>query len=157
MNNSRALDLILGGWQNTGIVTLQAGFPLSPGISFNTCVCGSASYPNVNGDPNLPKSERTVDRWFRTEVFSAPALYTIGNAGRGIIWGPGLKSFDMTLSKFFNITERFRLQYRLEAYNLTNSPYFANPNVTQGAGTFGRITAVSNSPRTLQMALKFIF
>lgn len=64
---------------------------------------------------------------------------------------------DFTVSKVFAITERFRLQYRAEAYNLSNTPYFANPNVTNGAGTFGRVTAVSNSARQMQMALKLSF
>ncbi|MBI3471842.1 MAG: TonB-dependent receptor [Candidatus Solibacter usitatus] len=157
MNTNRGLDLVLGGWETNGILTAQAGFPLTPGVSFNTCVCGSASLPNVSGQANLSKSERTLDKWFRTEAFSAPALYTIGNAGRGLIWGPGLWNIDFTLSKYFAVTERFRVQLRAEAYNITNTPYFANPNVTQGTGTFGRVTAVSNSPRQVQMAMKLHF
>ena len=55
------------------------------------------------------------------------------------------------------LTESMRAQLRAEAYNLTNTPYFAQPNVTVGAGTFGRITAVSNSSRQMQVALKFYF
>jgi hypothetical protein len=113
--------------------------------------------PNVSGNPTLDGSERSEGRWFDTSVFSSPAQWTIGNAGRGLIWGPGLVNWDMTISKSFNITERFRLQYRAEAYNLTNTPYFANPNVTAGSGTFGRVTAVSNQARQMQMALKLYF
>ncbi|MDX1981212.1 MAG: TonB-dependent receptor [Bryobacteraceae bacterium] len=157
MNNSRALDLVLGGWEASGITTLQAGFPLTPGINRDTCVCGSASYPNVNASPNLSKSERTLNRWFRTDVFSAPDLYTIGNAGRGLIWGPGQNNWDFTVSKYFNVTERLRVQLRGEAYNLGNTPHFANPNTTLGAGTFGQITNVQNVARQMQMALKVIF
>ncbi|MGH9626832.1 MAG: hypothetical protein ACRD7E_00490, partial [Bryobacteraceae bacterium] len=155
--NNRALDAVVGGWEVTAVATVQAGFPLNPGNSVDTCVCGSTVYPNVNGNPNLPKSERTEGRWFDTSVFSSPAQWTIGNAGRGIIWGPGQRNLDMTLSKYFNITERFRLQFRAEAYNLTNTKAFSDPNVQHGAGTFGRITAVSNSSRQMQMALKLYF
>ncbi|HWB97837.1 MAG TPA: hypothetical protein VG672_14080, partial [Bryobacteraceae bacterium] len=157
LNTNRALDLALGGWETTAVLTFQAGFPLNPGNSIDTCSCGSAVYPNVTANPNLPKSERTLDRWFRTDVFQSPAQWTIGNAGRGLIAGPGMRSLDMTLSKYFNITERYRLQFRAEAYNLSNTPYFAQPNVSVGTGTFGRITAVSNNPRQMQMALKFYF
>ena len=157
MNSNRALDLALGGWEAAFALTAQAGFPLNPGNSVDTCVCGSAVFPNVSAEPNLPKSERSLNRWFRTDVFSSPAQWTIGNAGRGLILGPGLRSLDMTLSKYFNVTERFRFQFRAEAYNLTNTPYFAQPNVTVGTGTFGRITAVSNNARQMQMALKFYF
>jgi hypothetical protein len=157
MNNNRALDLVLGGWELSGITTLQSGFPLSPSNSIDTCVCGAVIRPNVSGNPTLDGSERSEGRWFDTSVFSSPAQWTIGNAGRGLIWGPGLVNWDMTISKSFNITERFRLQYRAEAYNLTNTPYFANPNVTAGSGTFGRVTAVSNQARQMQMALKLYF
>jgi hypothetical protein len=154
---NRALDAVVGGWELTAVATLQAGFPLNPGNSVDTCVCGSAVYPNVSGNPNLPKSERTEGRWFDTSVFSQPAQWTIGNAGRGLIWGPGQRNLDMTLSKYFNITERFRLQFRGEAYNLTNTKAFSDPNVQNGSGTFGRITSVSNSSRQMQMALKLYF
>jgi len=154
---NRAIDAIAGGWEVSAIGTIQAGFPLNPGNSIDTCNCGSATYPNLSRNPNLAKGERTVNRWFDTTAFSSPAQWTIGNAGRGSVWGPGLKSIDFTISKYFNFTERLRLQYRAEAYNLSNSPYFANPNVTVGAGTFGRITAVSNSARQMQMALKLYF
>ena len=154
---SRALDAVAGGWELSAVATLQAGFPLNPGNSIDTCNCGSATYPNVSRNPNLSKGERTEGRWFDTSAFSQPAQWTIGNAGRGIIWGPGQRNIDMTLSKNFAITERFRLQYRAEAYNLTNTPYFANPNVQNGNATFGRVTNVSNSARQMQMALKLYF
>ena len=155
--DNRVMDAIVGGWEASAVATIQAGFPLNPGNSVDTCNCGSAVYPNVSGDPNLAKSERTEGRWFDTSVFSQPAQWTIGNAGRGIIWGPGQKGIDMTLSKYFSITERVRLQFRAEAYNLTNTKAFSNPNVQNGAGTFGRVTAVSNSSRQMQMALKIYF
>lgn len=154
---SRALDAVVGGWEMSAVATLQAGFPLNPSNAVDTCNCGSAVYPNVSGNPNLAKSERTLNRWFDTTKFSAPAQWTIGNAGRGLVWGPGQRNIDFTLSKVFTITERMRAQLRAEAYNLTNTPYFAQPNVTVGAGTFGRITAVSNSARQMQVALKFYF
>ena len=158
LNTSRATDVVLGGWEASAILTAQGGFPLTPGYAIDSCVCGNnANRPNVSGNPNLPDGERTVNRWFDTTAFSAPAQYTIGNSGRGLIWGPGLRSWDMTVSKFFAVTERVKVQFRAEAYNLSNSPYFANPNTTFGAGTFGRVTAVGNTPRQVQMALKLAF
>jgi hypothetical protein len=89
---------IVGGWEVNGITTFQAGFPLTPGISADSCVCANnASRPHALRNPNLGDSERTLDRWFDPTAFAAPALYTIGNAGRGLIWGPGLRNFDVEI------------------------------------------------------------
>ncbi len=154
---SRALDAVAGGWEVSAIATVQAGFPLNPGNSVDTCVCGSAVYPNASGDPNLPKGDRSEGRWFDTSVFSQPAQWTIGTAGRGLIWGPGQRNLDFTLSKNFNVTERFRFQLRGEAYSLTNTKYFANPNTVNGAGTFGRVTSVQGGARVMQMSLKLYY
>lgn len=157
LNQSGVVDSVLGGWEINGITTVQAGFPITPGYSVDSCVCGSAARPHVSANPNLPASERTHGRWFNTSVFSAPALYTIGTAGRGLVYGPGVKNWDFTIGKFFNLTERFRLQYRAEMYNMANSPYFQDPNTTFGSATFGRVTAVVNQPRQMQMALRLYF
>jgi hypothetical protein len=154
-------DAVLGGWELNGIATWQAGFPLSPGISVDTCVCGNnASRPDVLRNPNIDKSERTTERWFDVNAFSSPAQYTIGNAGRGLIWGPGLANLDLVVGKRFfipKVREGSNLELRGEFYNLTNTPYFNNPNVTIGSATAGRITSVSNSSRQVQLALKFSF
>ncbi len=144
-----------------GITTIQAGFPLSPGINIDSCVCGNnANRPNVLRNPNLDTSARKLNKWFDVDAFAAPAQYTIGNAGRGLIWGPGTKNFDLEIGKRFSLSklrEGASLQFRGEFYNIMNSPYFDNPNVTLGSSTFGRITNVSNSPRQAQLALKLIF
>lgn len=154
-------DGVLGGWELNGIATWQAGFPLSPGVNIDTCVCGnSAMRPDVLRDPNLPKSERNTERWFDVSAFSIPNLYTIGNAGRGLIWGPGLANLDLVVGKRFmlpSLREGTNLQVRGEFYNVTNTPYFNNPNTTIGSATVGRITSVSNSPRQVQLALKLEF
>jgi hypothetical protein len=152
-------DAVLGGWEINGITTFQAGFPLTPGLNIDTCVCGSATRPDVLRDPNLSGSERTLDRWFDTAAFAAPALYRIGNAGRGLIWGPGMRNFDVEIGKRFYLPMRegMHLELRGEFYNVSNTPYFNNPNVTIGSTTAGRITSVSNNPRQAQLALKLLW
>jgi hypothetical protein len=149
---------IVGGWEVNGITTFQAGFPLTPGISADSCVCANnASRPHALRNPNLGDSERTLDRWFDPTAFAAPALYTIGNAGRGLIWGPGLRNFDVEIGKRFylpQLREGANLEFRAEFYNLSNTPYFNNPNTTIGSTTVARITSVSGQPRQMQFALK---
>ncbi len=152
---------VLGGWELNGITTLQGGFPLTPSTQNDVCVCrNGVNRVNVLHDPNLSSSERNVNRWFDTSALAVPSQYTIGNAGRGIIWGPGLINWDLQIGKRFflpKLPEGSNLEFRAEFYNISNTPYFNDPNVTVGAGTYGRITSVSNTPRQAQLALKFMF
>ncbi|MDQ1472918.1 MAG: hypothetical protein QOJ99_4398 [Bryobacterales bacterium] len=151
---------VIGGWEVNGITTMQSGFPLTVTTSQNQCQCGAINRPNVSRDPRLSGEAQSVNQWFDTTAFSIPAQYTIGNAGRGLFFGPGLINHDLNLGKRFvtpMLGERSNLEFRAELYNLTNTPYFANPNTTLGQATFGRVTAVSGSSRTIQMALKFNF
>ncbi len=161
MSTNTFSDVILGGWGFSGITTFQGGFPLTPSMPANSCVCGNnGNRANVSGNPNLDGSERTTEQWFNTAAFSAPAQYTIGNAGRSIVWGPGMANWDMQFGKQFMIPklgETSNLQFRAEMYNIFNTPYFDNPNTVVGSANFGRITNVSNSPRQIQLALKFVF
>ncbi len=149
---------LLGGWEVNGILTFQSGFALTPGFNINTCVCGSINRPNVARDPRLSGSQKNLNRWFDPEAFTAPPLYTIGNSGRGLFYGPGLRNLDLSLAKRFyfpQLRERANLEFRAESFNTSNTPYFANPNTTIGTATVGRITAVTNQARQIQMAMKF--
>ena len=83
-----------------------------------------------------------------------------GNAGVGIVLGPGQFDFDTTLAKMTRvggIHEDARLQFRAEFFNLFNHPQFAVPALNAGLGSFGQITATSVNPRLIQLALKYIF
>jgi outer membrane receptor protein involved in Fe transport len=74
-----------------------------------------------------------------------------------LVWGPGLRNFDVEIGKRFYLSplrEGANLEFRAEFYNVTNTPYFNNPNVTIGSGTVGRITSVSNDPRRVQLGMK---
>ena len=72
-------------------------------------------------------------QWFSASSFGAAAPGTFGNCGVGTLRGPGLSTMDMSLSKFFNLTERFKLEFRSEFINLTNTPILNSPNT--GLGT----------------------
>jgi hypothetical protein len=149
---------VLGGWEVSGINTFESGYPLTPGSTFNSCVCGAINRPNVLSDPHLSGSERTMDRWFNTSVFTQAALYTVGNSGRALFLGPGTVNMDGVLMKrfyFSRVNEIRNLEFRAEFFGLTNTPRFGNPNTTIGSGTVGRITSVSGGARQIQMALKF--
>jgi hypothetical protein len=151
----------LGGWELNGTLTLQAGAPLNPTENYNSEVAGQEVFnaPNVSGNPILPKSQQTLQKYFNTSMFSIPALYTMGNAGKGIVFGPPMRLMNLTLGKrfyLFGSDERRNLEFRAEMYNISNTPTFGNPNVTADSAQFGQITSASNS-RTMQLGLKLYF
>ncbi len=153
-------EWVLGGWELNGITTLQSGFPLTPTTSVNACNCGATNRPNVVRNPNLPGNQRSLTQWFDVGAFTVPANYTAGNAGQGIIWGPGTISHNANLAKRFSATrlgEGANVEFRGEFYNFTNTPRFANPNLTIGSATAGQITSTVGTPRLIQLALKVNF
>ena len=146
----------LGGWQIGGILTLRTGTPFTVTTSGGITNAGGEDRPNRIGDGTLPAGQRSVDRWFDLNAFTVQPQYTYGNSGRNILRAPGLRNIDFTLQKFFQITEHLRLQFRAEAFNLTNTPFFGVPNgVLNGTGA-GTITS-AGEPRRIQFALKLIF
>lgn len=109
-------------------------------------------------DPSLPVSDRTLGKWYDVGAFSLPALYTAGNAGRGLVYGPGREAFNLSFAKrFYNFgSESRNLEFRGEFYNITNTPRYNNPNMTVDSPTAGRITGAGNA-RAVQLAMKFYF
>ena len=102
--------LSFGNWQVSGIHTLQSGLPLTATLSGSTVLnLGSdrVGRPNLVGDPELPASQRTVQRWFNTDAFTIPGPppQAFGNAGVGVMRGPGLMNFDFSIAKKINIDE----------------------------------------------------
>ena len=117
---------------------------------------GTTNYPNRIANGNLPSDQRTLTHWFSAAAFTAPPAYVYGNAGRNILVGPGTTNLDFNLSKNFYFRERYRLQCRAEAFNLTNTPPFGLPNTNVLVAGAGQITS-AQAARILQGALKVIF
>ena len=157
----KAADLFLGGWQLTGIHALQSGLGLTATLAGSTMLnLGGErrSRPNVVGNPILSASERTLQRWFNTNAFALfnPAPQAFGNAGVGIMRGPGYVNFDFTLAKNFPVTERVRFQFRTELFNAFNRANFGPPNIARESSGFGQILSASNA-RIIQFGLKLYF
>lgn len=143
----------LGGWKYNGISTFRSGFSLSPGLSVANQ--GLATRPNVVPGQQLTYP-KTLNQWFNTGVFQTPAYGMFGNAGPGIITGPGLANFDMGLYKDFAFTERRVLQFRSEFFNIFNHTNFGNPTTTVGSGNYGKITSALDA-RIIEFSLRFHF
>ncbi len=158
---NRPVDMLLGGWQVNGIIVMQSGVPLVPNLQSGV-LPGATQRPNLLYEPGLPGTvQDRLDKYLDPNGFSRPASYVFGNAPRTMprTRGPGLKNLDMSIFKNVNFDRDrgIRLEIRGEAFNVTNTPIFADPNVTVGSSAFGTITGVQNSARVLQVALKLNF
>ena len=132
---SGLVDGFIGGWQLGGIWTTQSGQPLTVTLPFdNPNVGEGAKLPNLVGDPNTGPG--TVEKFFNTDAFALPAQYTFGNAGIGTVTGPGINTVDLSLVKNMTITDRVRLQFRVEAFNAFNHLVMGDPVTRLSATRF---------------------
>ena len=108
--------------------------------------------------------KKTISSWFDTSCFTITTLQAaqgagtprFGNSGRNILDGPGLNNWDFNLMKNFGLSERFRLQFRFEMYNMWNYAHFGPPATRVGSSTIGRLTR-AGEPRDIQFGLKLTF
>ncbi|MBS1805073.1 MAG: TonB-dependent receptor [Acidobacteria bacterium] len=156
------VGFLTGGWHLNSITSLHTGTPVN--VVSNA---GYADYPGLRPNlvpgqsANLTRDKRTVGRWFNTDAFAdTPGQSNndpiAGNAGRNLVRGPGYANVDFSLFKTFACTESKNLQFRVESFNLLNTPHFQNPNGSRSSGSFGAISSASGS-RIMQFAIKFLY
>jgi hypothetical protein len=152
------LRWLAGAWQLGVLTTIQSGAPFTAVTAANTTNAFSAGSlrPNLLRDPRLDAGERTLGRWFDTGAFAAPAQFTFGNSPRAGLRGDGLQTVDVTVSREFPLTERFKLDLRGEFYNLLNHANFELPGHVFGASNFGAILSANDS-RAVQLGLRLSF
>ena len=155
--NTGPASQILGGWSLNGILSVQAGRPFTPTLNFNAANAGGSQRPDRIASGVIDDGSRGVDRWFDTAAFVAPTGYAFGNSGRNILTGPRLFQWDFSLFKNFLLRERFRVQLRLESFNVLNHPNFDLPAASIGTKAAGTISANITSPRQNQVAMKMVF
>jgi len=151
-----SLNRVVGGWQVAGITYLRTGQPFSVGFSPSQAgwIGNRADVTNVG---NLPRSERSIARWFDTSGYSIPAPFTFGNSARNLLFGPGDIVFDVSVLKDTQIAENWKLQLRFEFFNMPNHANFFNPGSNISApGSVGRITGAGD-PRQIQFGAKILF
>ena len=152
----------LGGWQVNGILSFGTGVPLALTAANTSNAFSSLVRPNVTGDPRLSADRPTaakIAQWFNTAAFAQPAPFTFGNGPRTLpnVRAQGEHSLDLSLFKEFPFGEKRRVEFRAEAFNITNTPQFGLPGTGFGTATFGVISAQVNTPRQLQFAMKVYF
>jgi len=162
--NSRALDLVIGGWQFSGTTIWMSGRPFTVYSGINTVsnvVQSTADCSQCNRHIGTLVLESGRNFWFDAKtraLFSAPAPGSIGNTGRNFFIAPVYIQTDASLSKKFHITERVAFDLRFDFRNLTNHPSFDNPTAVINSSIFGRINdSVTNNARRIQVSGKISF
>jgi hypothetical protein len=152
------LSHIVGPWNVSGIWAFSAGEHFTPTLAaaVSNSAGGGGDRPNRLRDGNLPESDRTIDRWFDVTAFAAPAQFTFGNAGRGILVGPGNFNVDLGVHRNFRLSETHLLSFRWEMFNAMNRANFAVPNAAIGNPVAGQVSATA-AARIMQLALKYSF
>jgi hypothetical protein len=164
---SGAMQQVVGGWQVAGITTVSSGNWFTPQDSAGFSNSDGLQMPDVVANPNGKHCQPGT--FFNTCAFVDPALGSFGNAGRNSILGPGLQIWDFSVFKTFQISERTRLEFRTEFFNIPNHTNFLlsksgpqqsnNSTVFDSSGSnpsYGFLTA-ARPPRQIQFALKLSF
>jgi hypothetical protein len=161
-NMPAVLNAIIGGWQTNGIWRFTDGRPMLLTVSGDQPLpTYPYQRPNLTGTLECNHGSDFLTNYFANpDVAVAPSPFTIGNAPRsiGTCRQPGQANATLSLFKefmFSKLREGAKLQLRFEAFNALNHPQFSGPDTAVNGGNFGVITSTANSPREVQLALKF--
>jgi len=159
-NLNRAFETVAGNWQMNGILTLHTGSPFT--LRSNACQGQwNACRPDlvVGKNPqDAPANGRNPDNWFDITAVTAPASLTGGNLGLQTNNSPPTRTMDFSLFKDFRFTERFRMQFRAESFNIGNTPVYSQPDNNFQDNNFGKVTGTAaGSERHVQFSLRLQF
>ncbi len=152
------LKTVAGGWEVSGIITMESGLPLfitEGGSESSNGLSGATNRPNLTGTVSYPG---TIAQFFTTTGFSNPAVGQWGDLGKGVVRGPGRDNWNLSLFKsfVFNEARNSRIELRVETFNSWNHTEFQNVSTSFGSGNFGQVTSTWD-PRVFQLGGKFIW
>lgn len=156
-SGNRGMDLVLGGWDFSGITTVESGLPFTPTVSYAPLLNADLNSVRTDqiGDPSV--SHPDANLWFNPAAFTAPqSPGRNGFVHHNSLRGPGLVNFDLSLGKVFTVAEGKTLEFKWENYNALNHVNLANPNGTVDVTGAGQITAAATM-RQMQFGLHFRF
>ena len=161
VNHKGFLNEVVGGWLVASLMQFHSGIPFTPVVG-TANLSGSlqsegAWFPNRLGSGKV--ANPSITEWFNPADFAVPAPYTFGDSRRGILFGPGYKDVDVSLSKDFGFEVFGRssfLEIRGDAFDFLNSPNFGMPNAQIGTTSAGTITT-ANTSRNIQLGAHFKF
>jgi hypothetical protein len=149
------IDKLLGGWGLSGLILVESGFPYTATMATGTQ--GLATRANATGQLLFPTGTRTINEWFDTSAFTAPAAGNFGNSGVGTIRGPGLFDWDFSMTKRTSLyKDRVNSEFRASFFNVLNHTNLAGISTALGAGNFGKVTSALD-PRIMEFGFKLWF
>lgn len=153
---------LTANWQLATVFQAQSGYPFTISVFGDTANSGTVLGENpiradYNGQALYGPGTRTAQAWFQTTAFSVPAAFTFGNAGRNTVYGPGMQTADLALSREFAVAERLRVQVRGEAFNAMNHTNLGTPNRFVNTPQFGTITDAATPGREMQLSARLSF
>jgi hypothetical protein len=152
---------VIGGWQVSGIYTAQSGAPLNIGGHPGLNTPGNTAFINLNGENTVLGGLGPGNLYFDPTVYSAPAIGVQGNMTRNSgPEGPGFWQLDSSLFKRFAVGGSRYAEFRIDAYNVTNSVRWGNPNTgfsTATGNTFGQINGTTGGQRSVRFGGRFVF
>lgn len=169
LNNDSLMARMVGGWQLNGVLTLQSGVPFTVGGPDNSATGGSHqnrancignAFSGATTDPSKLAGAIAPGFFINPAAFSVPILGTFGSCAPRLFHGPGLENIDISVFKSFRVSERYRLEFRSEFFNIINHVNFGNPSANVSPAslpTFGKLLTTIGDPRDIQFALKLYF
>lgn len=151
---------VLGGWQANGIFRLESGNRITITSGRDSNLDGNTNdRPNLAGNPLLSGDrtrEERIARYFNTSAFGLAPDGSPGDAGRGLVAGPGAINWTASFFRKFDFAERHQIQFRAEFFNFLNHTNLGNPNSAANDANFGRILS-AGGPRIVQFGLRYLF
>jgi hypothetical protein len=149
-------------WQLSSVYQVQSGFPFTISVFGDTANAGTllGENPvraNATGQPIFGPGTKTAQEWFNPAAFTTPAAFTFGNVGRNSVYGPGMQTLDLALSRVFDVTEKAKFQFRGEFFNALNHTNLGTPNRFVNTPQFGTITETATPGREVQLSARLSF
>ena len=161
-NREQWLKLVTQDWHLSTVYQIQSGMPFTISVFGDTANAGTVLgenpvRANATGQPIFGLGTHTSAEWFNPAAFATPAAFTFGNVGRNSVYGPGLQTLDLALSRTFMLTERTNFQFRAEAFNALNHTNLGTPNRFVNTPQFGTITMPMTPGRQMQLSARISF
>jgi Carboxypeptidase regulatory-like domain len=162
LNRFSALRAVTQNWRLSTVFQIQSGFPLTISVFGDTANSGTllGENPiraNYTGEPVFGPGTRDTDSWFNPAAFAAPPAFSFGNVGRNTIYGPGMRTLDLAMTREFRVTEKVKFQMRAEFFNALNHSNLGTPGRFVNTPQFGTITEAATPGRQIQFGARVSF